>query len=83
MLQIYFTIDHHLKTQSELTDMLKNSPNSLNVLQGDQDGVKDLIGIGSSPWEGHCIHSPESQIHLTTPYPPPLKSELLMDKFSV
>ena len=31
--QIYFLIDHHCKTQSELTDVLKNSPNLLNFLQ--------------------------------------------------
>ena len=35
MLQnIFFPIDHHCKTQSELADMLKNSPNLLNFLQG-------------------------------------------------
>ena len=27
-------IDHHCKTRSELTDMLKNSPCLLNILQG-------------------------------------------------
>ena len=31
---MYFLIDHHCKTQSELTDMLKDSPNLLNFLQG-------------------------------------------------
>ena len=31
---MYFLIDHHCKTQSELTDVLKNSPNLLNFLQG-------------------------------------------------
>ena len=34
MLKIYFLIDHHCKTQSELTNMFKNSPNLLNFLQG-------------------------------------------------
>ena len=32
--QIYYLISYHCKTQSELTDMLKNSPNLLNFLQG-------------------------------------------------
>ena len=31
--QIYFPIDHHCKTWSELTELLKNSPNLLNFLQ--------------------------------------------------
>ena len=31
--KIYFLIDHHCKIQSELSDMLKNSPNLPNFLQ--------------------------------------------------
>ena len=37
---IYLLIDHHCKTQSELTEMLKNSPNLLNFLQGVLDPLR-------------------------------------------
>ena len=31
---MHFPIDHHCKTQLEVTDMFKDSPNLLNSLQG-------------------------------------------------
>ena len=34
--QIYFLTDHHCKTRLELTGMLKNSPNLLNFLLGNE-----------------------------------------------
>ena len=33
-LPIHFLVDHHCKSKSELTDMLKSGPNLLNFLQG-------------------------------------------------
>ena len=33
--QTHFLRDHHCKTQSDFIEMLKNSPNLLNILQGD------------------------------------------------
>ena len=30
-------MDHHCKTQSELTDMLKNNPNLLTFLHGEEE----------------------------------------------
>ena len=39
---IYFLIDHHCKTHSELTEMFKNSSNLQNFLQG---GVECIVGL--------------------------------------
>ena len=46
MLQIYFLIDHHYKTESELNDMLKNSPN-FTELPAPQDAPLVLVIEGT------------------------------------
>ena len=48
--QIYFLIDHHCKTQSELTEMLKNSPILLNSLRDVNVTGYQIASLGFS----HC-----------------------------
>ena len=55
LLNIYFLIHYHCKIQTELTEMLKNSPNLLSFLQSDNARIfrypkkiptsKRLVGV--------------------------------------
>ena len=43
--RIYFLIDQHYKSRSELADMLKNIPNLLNFLQGFPGSYLNIIQL--------------------------------------